>query len=64
MVARRKGRAVKRRLWTRADMKTLRALAGVQSLKRIAKELKRTPAAVRRKATDKGISLRRKKNKK
>ena len=46
-----------RKLWTAAEVKDLKALAGRQKLHAIAKRLRRTPQAVRRKATIKGISL-------
>ena len=47
----------KRQPWSRAEIKQLRALAGRHSLQRIARELGRTRAAARRKATQQGISL-------
>lgn len=47
----------KRILWTAADLKLLRRLAGRQNIKRIARELKRTEAAVRYKAFIRGISV-------
>jgi hypothetical protein len=49
--------AARRKLWTAADLKQLKALAGRERLERIARQLRRTPAAVRRKATDRRISL-------
>jgi len=47
----------KRNLWTAADLKLLKQLAGKQSVKRIAKQLKRSEAAVRFKAWRKRIIL-------
>jgi len=44
-------------LWTTADLKQLKSLAGRQAVSSIAKRLGRTAAAVRRKATLSGISL-------
>ena len=44
--------------WAAIDLKTLKSRAGKQPVARIAKELKRTPSAVRQKATSLGISLR------
>lgn len=46
-----------RKLWTAAEVKDLKTLAGRHTLTAIARRLKRTPQAVRRKATIKGISL-------
>ncbi len=46
-----------RRLWTAADVKVLKSLAGRKSLGAIARILKRTSQATRRKATTRGISL-------
>jgi hypothetical protein len=43
--------------WSPNDLKRLKAMAGRQSLARIAKQLRRTEMAVRWKATQKGISL-------
>ena len=51
----------KRILWTATDLKTLRKSAGSQGLAQIARAMKRTPAAVQRKAHLEGISLRRRK---
>jgi hypothetical protein len=47
----------KRRLWTRAELKTLRVLAGRKTVKAIGRGLKRTEAAVRGMAHQKRISL-------
>lgn len=47
----------KRTPWTAADLKLLRRLAGRQTVKRIARDLKRTEAAVRYKAFTHGISV-------
>jgi hypothetical protein len=47
----------KRTLWTTADLKLLRKLAGRVSAQRIARQLKRTEAAVRYKASTKRIRL-------
>jgi hypothetical protein len=52
-------RAKKRVLWTSADLKALRKSAGKKGLAQIARELKRSPAAVQLKASHEGISLRR-----
>jgi len=52
-------RSKKRVLWTAADLKTLRKSAGRKGLAQIAREMKRTAAAVQRKAFLQGISLRR-----
>ncbi|MGA8056297.1 MAG: hypothetical protein WCA12_20965 [Burkholderiales bacterium] len=46
------------KLWAASDLKTLKSRAGKESVARIAKDLKRTPSAVRQKATSLGISLR------
>jgi hypothetical protein len=46
------------KLWTASDFKTLKSRAGKESVEKIAKDLKRTPSAVRQKATSLGISLR------
>lgn len=46
-----------RKLWTAAEVKDLKSMAGKHKLNAIAKRLRRTPQAVRRKATIKGISL-------
>ena len=50
-------RRVKRRGWSAAEVRQLRALAGRKSLQQIAKALGRTVMATRRKATTQGISL-------
>lgn len=47
----------KRRLWTRADVKLLRSLAGKKGAKAIGRALKRSEPAVRFKAHAAGISL-------
>ncbi len=49
---------MKRALWTTADLKLLGKLAGRMSVKRIARQLKRTEAAVRYKASTSLIRLR------
>jgi hypothetical protein len=49
----------KRVLWTAADLKLLRQQAGKQSLAQLGRALKRSPAAVRFKASSLRISLRR-----
>ena len=49
-----------RKLWTAAEVKVLKSLAGKKSLSTIARARKRTPQATRRKATTRGISLARK----
>jgi hypothetical protein len=54
--ASKKRRPVK--LWAASDLKALKSRAGKDSVERIAKDLKRTPSAVRQKATSLGISLR------
>jgi len=46
-----------RKLWTSADIKALKALAGRHPLATIARRLKRTAAATQRQASVKGISL-------
>jgi hypothetical protein len=48
---------LKRRLWTRTDIKTLRTLAGGKTAKAIGRTLRRTEAAVRFKAHTKRIKL-------
>ena len=48
---------LKRRPWTRTDVKTLRTLAGYKTVKAIGRTLRRTEAAVRFKAHIKGIKL-------
>ena len=51
-------KAPKRKPWTSADLKTLKSLARQKSgAEKIAKTLKRTPAAVRNKAVMEQISL-------
>ena len=50
-------RKVKRKAWSTADLKSLRDLAGKKSVAKIARVLKRTPAAVAYKAHVKQISL-------
>jgi DNA-binding NarL/FixJ family response regulator len=47
----------KRRLWTNAEVKTLRSLAGSKSVKAIGRALKRSESAVRFKAHMKRIPL-------
>lgn len=47
----------KRVLWTAAELKLLKKLAGKQGVRRIAKQLKRSEAAVRFKAWQKRIKL-------
>ena len=49
----------KRVLWTSADLKSLRKSAGRKALGQISRDLKRTEAAVQRRASIEGISLRR-----
>jgi hypothetical protein len=48
----------KRRTWTAADLKQLRKLAGRVSARQIARRLKRTEGAVRRRASKQRIRLR------
>jgi len=58
----RKKKVVRRRkrvLWTAADVKLLRQQAGKQTLAQLGRTLKRSPAAVRFKASALRISLRR-----
>jgi hypothetical protein len=50
-------RSSKRILWTKADLKTLRALARKRSVPAIGKFLKRSPAAIRFKAWQLRLSL-------
>jgi hypothetical protein len=47
----------KRVLWTPAELKLLRKLAGRQGVRRIARQLKRSEAAVRFEAWQKRIKL-------
>ncbi len=47
----------KRVLWTAAELRVLRKLAGRQGVRRIARQLKRSEAAVRFKAWQKRIKL-------
>jgi len=47
----------KRVLWTSAELKTLKKLAGKQGVRKIARQLKRSEAAVRFKAWQKRIKL-------
>ena len=47
----------KRILWTPAELKTLKKLAGKQGVRKIARQLKRSEAAVRFKAWQKRIKL-------
>jgi len=47
----------KRILWTSTELKLLRKLAGRQGVRRIARQLKRSEAAVRFKAWQKRIKL-------
>jgi len=49
--------ARKRNLWSPADLKLLKQLAGKEPVKRIARQLKRSEAAVRFKAWQKRIKL-------
>jgi len=44
--------------WSAADLKTLRKQAGRTSVKKLARELKRTESALRQKASSLGVSLR------
>jgi len=48
---------LKRRLWTRTELKTLRILAGRKTAKTIARTLRRSEAAIRFKAHTKRIKL-------
>ena len=47
----------KRVLWTAAELRVLKKLAGKQGVRRIARQLKRSEAAVRFKAWQKRIKL-------
>jgi hypothetical protein len=47
----------KRVLWTAAELKLLKRLAGKQGVRKIARQLKRSEAAVRFKAWQKRIKL-------
>jgi len=47
----------KRVLWTSAELKLLKKLAGKQGVRKIARQLKRSEAAVRFKAWQKRIEL-------
>ena len=47
----------KRILWTTDELKTLRKLAGKEGVRKIARQLKRSEAAVRFKAWQKRIKL-------
>jgi len=47
----------KRVLWTAAELKQLKKLAGKQGVRKIARQLKRSEAAVRFKAWQKRIKL-------
>ena len=47
----------KRVLWTSAELKLLRKLAGKEGVRKIARQLKRSEAAVRFKAWQKRIKL-------
>ena len=47
----------KRVLWTSAELKLLKKLAGKQGVRKIARQLKRSEAAVRFKAWQKRIKL-------
>jgi len=47
----------KRVLWSSADQKLLKQMAGKESVKRIARQLKRSESAVRYKAWEKRIKL-------
>ena len=53
----RKTRRPARRLWTRDDVRTLGQFAGTKPVAKIAKALKRTPAAVTYKAFKLRVSL-------
>ena len=55
-VVRKKKPAV-RRAWSKDDLRVLKGMARKESLARIAKALRRTEAATRRKATVTGVSL-------
>ncbi|UFX41927.1 hypothetical protein HAP47_0021765 [Bradyrhizobium sp. 41S5] len=58
MAKKAKKKSVKRREWTQDDMKTMKALAKQKAgVAKIAKKLKRTPAAVMVKASLLGVSL-------
>jgi hypothetical protein len=46
------------RRWTGQELKDLRKQAGKESLAKLARTFKRTPAAIRLKASVEGISLR------
>jgi len=52
-------RSTRRRrvLWTAADLKILKTLAGKHSVRQLARQLKRSEAAVRFKAWEKRITL-------
>jgi hypothetical protein len=50
-----------RKLWTAADLKSLKQQAGKASVVKIARQLKRSAAAVRFRASQEGISLRQRK---
>lgn len=47
-----------RRLWSKDDVRALKAMGGKEPLAKIAKALKRTAAATRHRATVEGVSLR------
>ena len=51
-------RRVRRKLWTRGEITVLKRLAGRMSAAKIARRLRRSPAAVTFKAHIQGISLR------
>ena len=53
-----KTKKVVRRSWTKEDFRTMKRMAkDKQGVKKIAKALKRTPAATRMMATKEGVSL-------
>ncbi len=58
MARKKKSRAKTLKRWGAADVKALRQHAGKKSLNQIARALKRSPAAVRIKASELRVSLR------
>lgn len=54
----RKTKKQTRNPWTPADLKALRKQAGRTTVRKIARELRRTEGALRQKASSLGISLR------
>jgi hypothetical protein len=58
MARKKKSRPSKLKRWTSADVKLLRQHAGKKDLSQIARALKRTPAAIRLKASGLRVSLR------